>query len=136
MINHGTYRKVVIAMKKIFIILGLLMLFCVPSFAASWYWIGGSPSGDQCFIDNSSVIKERSLYAPGTALLWVKINHTDGSYTLEKIKMTQLQKMQIVSFIDYSSDGRVVNSGSYSDYWIDIAPESMGALLYRAVWGD
>lgn len=79
-------------MKKLLIALALALSVSVPSFAANWYWIGGSPSGDQCFIDNSSVIKEESLYAPGTALLWIKINHTDGSHTLERIKISQTSK--------------------------------------------
>ncbi len=118
-------------MKKLFVALFLALSFCMPSFAASWYWIGHNKAGEQFYIDNSSVTKDSQK-----AVIWEKVISSDGSFNIKQMAFLRQKSFAILTVYVYDSNGNLVNRiMNYSNYhWIDIVPGSMGDALYYAIW--
>lgn len=120
-----------VTLKRILLTLVLLLAVSSTCFASSWYWIGEDSSHSQWYIDNDSV--EKDFY---TALVWIKINMTDGTYTLQRgIYKHPSKEYSIQAFIEYDENGNVVdsNSRSYTSYR-PIAPGTMAEIIYYSIW--
>ncbi len=117
--------------KKLVILLMLLCTWCMPSFAASWYYLGQATDGTNLYIDNSSVRKNYS-----EAIVWVKYVHSSGTYDIEQLDIRRSNKTTAtISYIKYNAYGSVIDSyhSSYLDYE-SIVPGSIGEFIYYAIW--
>ena len=108
-----------------------IMLCSQIAFASSWYWVGEDTTGDQYYIDNNSVLKNYNY-----AVIWVKINRADGTFSVQRLKLDHMYKRcALLYYTNYDSNGNVIDSetNDYPDYE-PIVPDSMGETYYYAVW--
>lgn len=118
-------------MKKILILLITFLTLSLPCFASSWYWIGVSHDGSQCYIDNSSVQKNSNY-----AVIWLKIIKPDGSNSIEKVGVSHYRRaISLLEYFDYDTEGNVVKSGTIANpQWITVPPDSVGDAIFDAVY--
>lgn len=139
-------------MKKLFILLCMLLSIGFTSFASSWYWIGADSTGNQWYVDNENVythwITSREMsenlydYQHGLSpmyhtykVVWIKINNTDGTYAKQRIKVMRNKKMELLSYVNYDSDGSVIDADTISfPEEADIIPDTMGEALYELIF--
>ena len=117
--------------KKLVILLMLLCTWCMPSFAASWYYLGQSEVGTNIYIDNSSVRKNYS-----EAIVWVKYVKPSGESILQKLYIYRKDKTYAcMNYVKYDVYASVIDSyhPSYLNY-DSIPPESVIESVYYAIW--
>lgn len=118
-------------MKKILIFLFILFTFTSSSFAANWYWLGATPDGTQWYVDNNDVIKTDM-----SAKVWTKIMRSNGKFSVTRVYVDRRNKMlAIISNTNYSANGVVLyqHVPTYLKFE-PIIPDSMGDILYHAIW--
>lgn len=137
-LNFGILsRKGCIDMKRLCRVVCLAVMIalsidCTSAFAADWYYVGTSDSGDMSvFIDNASVIKNNH-----SAVVWTKWTNPDGSYVIDQWSLTHTPKtFTVLSTTEYDSKGNVVDFSDnlHSDSHT-IVPESMSEAIWYCIW--
>lgn len=112
----------------------VLSIGCTTAFASDWYYVGTSDDGSiSAYIDNESVVKNNR-----EATVWVKWNHSDGSYVISKIYYTRNPKTSTwLYFVVYDAKGNVVNSEGvpyYAQSSQPIVPDSMDEAVWYCIW--
>lgn len=120
-------------MKKILVMCCLLVVMAMPSFAASWYWVGADRSSGQWYIDNASVYKNQEK---GVALIWVKTKNPDGTINLNQIGISRDKAVMLFRSITYDAYGKVIYDvpGNKNDV-MAVIPGTASEAVYKLVWG-
>ena len=139
-------------MKNIIAIVCIVLSMGFTSFASSWYWVGQDTVGSQWYIDNASVyihnlttqeIRSNAYsYKHGYSfryypykIIWVKINRTDGTYGMERLKISRNRKMTVLSWVMYANNGNIIaHDTNPFPKATDIPPDSVGEKIYHLVW--
>ena len=97
------------------IIIALLFLFScsvMPVLAVNWYYVGTNSSGSAFYIDNSSIIKNKT-----DAIVWSERVSPDGTSALFQAYTTRTYpSVTLLAFVNYNTSGKVSNSGSVPNY--------------------
>ena len=121
-------------MRKIMIALFLLFSCSImPVLAVNWYYVGTNSSGRAFYIDNSSVIKNKT-----DAIVWYKIVSPNGTSTLFQAYMTRTYpSVTLLAFVNYNTSGKVSNSGTVPNYAqkkMPIPPGSISDSIWHLIW--
>lgn len=97
------------------IIIALLFLFScsvMPVLAVNWYYVGTNSSGSAFYIDNSSIIKNKT-----DVIVWSERVSPDSTSALFQAYMTRTYpSVTLLAFVNYNTSGKVSNSGSVPNY--------------------
>lgn len=126
-------------MKRVYLTLCLfammvLSIGCTTTFAASWYYVGGSENGRaSVYIDNASVVKNSRA-----AVVWVRYDMSDGSMIMQRIGYTRRPKTYtLLAFATYDTQGELVISQDVPDYARvsqPIVPDSIAEAVWYCIW--
>lgn len=118
-------------MKKILLLLFILFSFTSSVFAANWYWLKTTPDGTQWYVDNNDVIKTAMF-----AKVWTKIVKSNGKFSVTRVYVDRRNKMlAIISNTNYDINGVVLYQYVPTYLKLEpIIPDSMGDILYHAIW--
>lgn len=121
-------------MRKIMIALFLLFSCSImPVLAVNWYYVGTNSSGSVFYIDNSSVIKNKT-----DAIFWSKRVSPNGTSSLFQAYMTRTYpSVTLLAFVNYNTSGKVSNSGTVPNYAqkkMPIPPGSIFDSIWHLIW--
>lgn len=119
-------------MKKILVMCCLLVVMAMPSFAASWYWVGEDKSAGQWYIDNASVHKNSEK---GVALIWVKVVNPDGTWNQDQIGVGRTRIMVLFRSLKYDAYGEVIYDFPGDRRPLSVIPGTVSESIYDLVWG-
>ena len=114
------------------IIIALLFLFScsvMPVLAVNWYYVGTNSSGSAFYIDNSSIIKNKT-----DAIVWSERVSPDSTSALFQAYMTRTYpSVTLLAFVNYNTSGKVSNSGAVPNYAQKKMPIPPGSI-FDSIW--